>query len=62
MSERVLVRNITEQHEFTTVDARDNVCNTVSQLGGVVFYASPCAGCSPRQRMNVARASRNGCS
>eukprot|EP00974_Lingulodinium_polyedra_P010826 1042267-Lingulodinium_polyedra.AAC.1 len=62
MTERMLVRNITEQHDFTTVDARDNVCNTVSQPGDVVFYSSPCTGGSPRQRMNAARASRNGCS
>eukprot|EP00974_Lingulodinium_polyedra_P001651 155771-Lingulodinium_polyedra.AAC.1 len=27
-----------------------------------MFYSSPCTGGSPRQRMNVARAARNGCS
>eukprot|EP00974_Lingulodinium_polyedra_P067198 6503357-Lingulodinium_polyedra.AAC.1 len=31
MTERMLVRSVTEQHDFATVDARDKVCDAVSQ-------------------------------
>eukprot|EP00974_Lingulodinium_polyedra_P112011 10836705-Lingulodinium_polyedra.AAC.1 len=60
MTERMFVRSVTEQHDFVTVDSRDNVCDAISQPGDVVFYSRPCTGGSPRQRMNAARASKNG--
>eukprot|EP00974_Lingulodinium_polyedra_P069251 6704357-Lingulodinium_polyedra.AAC.1 len=61
LCERVTVRDITTEDDFTVPAICDQVMEKLTGPCDALFYSSPCTGGCPWQRINRAKAVSRGC-